>query len=76
MVSEKVSGYLAQSLGLNLSPGNSVMVKACASLGSLCNIFYNRELMYTLTDSEALLPDLVLSQFMRGLPENSSALLH
>ena len=52
------------------------MVKACASLGSLCNIFYNRELMYTLTDSEALLPDLVLSQFMRGLPENSSALLH
>ena len=52
VVTEKVSGYLSQNIGLKLPSDESAMVKTCASLGALSNIFINRELMYALLGFE------------------------
>lgn len=62
----KVSGYLSQSIGLNLPSDESVMVKACTTLGALSNIFVNRELMHMLTDFDNPLPDSRLCQLSTG----------
>lgn len=70
VVSEKVSRYLAESVGLKPPCDQSAIVKACTSFGALWNIFANRELMYSLSDFENPLPDSTLCWFgMEGARE-------
>ena len=52
VVTEKVSGFLSQGIGLNLPSEESALVKACVSLGALSNIVINRESMYALLGFE------------------------
>ena len=52
VVTEKVSEYLSQNIGLNLPSEESALVKTCVSLGALSNIIINREFMFALLDLE------------------------
>ena len=52
VVTEKVSGFLSQSIGLNPPSEESALVKTCVSLGALSNIVINREYMYALLGFE------------------------
>lgn len=56
VVTENVSRFLTQSIGLNPPAEESVLVKTCVSLGALSNIVINRESMYALLGFESPRP--------------------
>ena len=70
VVSDKVSRYLSESVGLKAPYDESAIVKACMSFGALYNIFANRERMCSLTDFKNPFPDSRLCWFaMEGSRE-------